>query len=59
MEWLKYSGLWITLIFNPFHWRLSYCVDPAKNEWPAPSRREIAVQIFMLTIRLVIDNGDW
>ena len=59
MNWIKYSGIWITLIVNPLHWRISYCIDPTKSEWPAPGRREVVVQVVMLSFRLVIDNGDW
>jgi hypothetical protein len=59
MNWFRYSGLWLTLIFNPLHWRIAYCIDPTKAEWPSPSRREVVVQIVMLSFRLVIDNGDW
>ena len=34
-------------------------IDPNRAEWPSPSRQEVVVQILMLSIRLVIDNGDW
>ena len=59
MDWIKYSGIWITLIVNPLHWHIAYCINPNKAEWPAPSRREISLQLLMLSVRVVIDNGDW
>lgn len=48
-KWLYYSGLWITLVCNPFHWRVSYHAEEDTH----------TVQLFMLTIRLVISNGRW
>jgi hypothetical protein len=59
MDWFRYSGIWLTLVFNPCHWRISYCIDPTKAEWPCPSRKEVEVQFLFLTLRIVIDNGDW
>jgi hypothetical protein len=31
-NYLKYSGVWIGLIVNPFHWRLAW--DKETKEWP-------------------------
>ena len=59
MNWIKYSGLWITLIINPLHWQFSYLNNPTANEWPAPNCNEHILQILMFSFRLVIDNGDW
>jgi hypothetical protein len=58
-NWVRYSGIWVTLILNPFHWRVAFNKNPYDTEWPAPDRTEIQVQIFMLSIRLVTDTGRW
>lgn len=57
MDWLRYSGIWLTLVFNPFHWRIGLIKD---THWaPAPNRTEVAFQFLFLTLRIVLDNGDW
>ena len=57
MDWLRYSGIWLTLVFNPFHWRIGLIKD---MHWaPSPNRTEVAFQFLFLTLRIVIDNGDW
>jgi hypothetical protein len=57
-NYIKYSGLWITLIFNPLHWQFSFFENP-NLEWPAPNRKEYVLQILVLSFRLVIDDGSW
>jgi hypothetical protein len=57
-NYIKYSGLWITVICNPFHWQFSFFKNP-NLEWPAPNRTEYVVQLLMLSFRLVIDDGSW
>ena len=59
MNWIRYSGLWITLIVNPLHWQVNYVKNSMDKEWPSPSRSEHVVQILMFSFRLVIDRGDW
>jgi hypothetical protein len=59
MDWIKYSGIWVTLICNPFHWQFSYVANETETEWPAPNRKTYILQILMLSVRIVIDNGDW
>ena len=58
MNWLRYSGIWITLICNPYHWRISYYRN-CDNEFPGPNRLSRTLQVGFLTVRIVIDNGDW
>lgn len=58
MDWVRYSGIWVTLICNPLHWQFNY-IKNLNYEWPAPNRKEYILQVLMFSFRLVIDNGDW
>lgn len=58
INWLKYSGVWVTLICNPFHWRISLLKNSV-FELPSPNRTEYGIQLFMLSIRIVLDDGSW
>ncbi len=58
MRYLKYSGIWVTLVLNPFHWQFA-CYQNKDNEFPGPNRFSGTLQVAFLTVRLVIDNGDW
>ena len=58
IRWLQYSGIWVTLVCNPFHWRIGY-YNNLDNEFPGPNRFSGTLQLAFLTVRLVIDNGDW
>lgn len=59
MNWIKYSGIWVTLICNPFHWQFHLITNQKETEWPAPNRTTHIFQILMFSFRIVIDNGDW
>jgi hypothetical protein len=54
MKWLKYSGLFITIAVNPFHWRLG--LDWGKDELNAWSAK---INLLFLGIHLVVDDGSW
>lgn len=56
MKWLKYSGCNITLKLNPYHWRF-YCAYNKTNEvWETDA---FVLELFPITIRIWVDNGDW
>jgi hypothetical protein len=58
MNWLRYSGIWITFILNPLHWRIG-TVNDTIWDYSTPNRKEMAFQLLFLTIRIVIDDGSW
>jgi hypothetical protein len=58
MDWLRYSGIWISLVVNPFHWRFSFDNKP-DTLLSAPNMRQCQIQIAFIAVRLVVDNGDW
>jgi hypothetical protein len=55
-NWLKYSGVWVTISLNPFHWDL----------WATTMKDELSrfgyryeIQLLFLNIRIVLDDGEW
>jgi hypothetical protein len=55
MNWIRYSGVWLTLILNPFHWRLQWF---KRNEFWHDTK-EYTSQFLFLSIRVVVDDGSW
>jgi hypothetical protein len=58
IKWLRYSGVWVTLILNPFHWGLGFYKDK-EEVLSAPNMLSYRLQIIFVTIRLVVDDGSW
>ena len=56
INYLKYSGLNVTIKFNPFHWRLSAGYFKTNEVWEQDA---LIIELFPITVRLWIDNGDW
>jgi len=56
-NWIRYSGVWITLIGNPFHWRFSW--ELLKDDELNPKMNRFEMQLFFLNIRIVLDDGSW
>jgi|688.fasta_scaffold59420_6 hypothetical protein len=54
MKWLKYSGVFLTLAVNPFHWRIG--LDWGKDELNGWT---LKLNFLPLGVHVVIDNGDW
>tara|TARA_R110000824_G_scaffold117285_3_gene269173 strand:- start:752 stop:970 length:219 start_codon:yes stop_codon:yes gene_type:complete len=54
---VAFSGIWITLILNPLHWRLT--LMPLKKNTLNPKFYEYNLQMLCLGIHIVIDDGDW
>lgn len=51
MNWLKYSGIWIGIVLNPYHWRL---------KWEHDSEQvfENCLYVGPVWIRVIFDNGE-
>jgi len=57
-NFLRYSGIWIGLIVNPFHWRFAW--DKGLKEWPNDTLLfENCVYVGPIYIRVIIDDGSW
>ena len=56
LNYLKYSGLNVIIKFNPYHWRLSASYLKTNEVWEQDA---LVVELFPITVRLWIDNGEW
>ena len=59
MNWLKYSGLSISLIVNPLHWSWMPWWRRDYNEWDGPNEWTGSCGLLFITIRVWIDDGSW
>jgi len=58
MNWLRYSGIWVTLICNPYHWQVSFSTQPDPI-WNDLNTKEYVLQFLFVSVRVVIDNGKY
>jgi hypothetical protein len=56
MNWIKYSGIWIGIVLNPFHWRLGFV--SGADVWNDPVF-ENCLHLGPVWIRVIIDDGRW
>lgn len=52
LNYLKYSGLWLGIVFNPFHWQLGWVRDDNMI-------MSNTVLLGPIWVTLIIDCGDW
>lgn len=52
MNWLKYSGIWVGFVLNPYHWKFSW----DKTDAPCFDN---CVYVGPVWIRVIVDNGQW
>lgn len=57
MNWLKYSGIFITATVNPCHWRLG--LEYGKDELCGPRSWTCRLNVLFLGVHIVIDDGQW
>jgi hypothetical protein len=57
VKYIKYSGLWVGLVFNPLHWEFRFTtIQPDDLN---PKAHGIFLTIGPVWIRGVIDDGSW
>jgi hypothetical protein len=56
LNYLKYSGLNVTIKFNPYHWRLNVDYCKTNEVWEQDT---LVIELLPITIRLWIDDGSW
>ena len=56
MNWLKYTGIFITVTVNPCHWRLG--LEYGKDEL-GPNSWSGRINMLFIGIHIVIDDGQW
>lgn len=59
IEYLKYSGLTFTIIFNPFHWELLPQMSDVCDELTHESMDGTTFSFLFVRISCWFDNGDW
>jgi hypothetical protein len=57
LRYLKYSGLSVSLTFNPYHWQ--YVPKYFRNGLDGWDPDYHSVSFLFLTIRVWIDDGSW
>lgn len=56
-EYFKYSGLWMGIIFNPYHWNFTFeFLHPDELN---PNMRGLYFNIGPIWVRAILDNGTW
>jgi len=56
-NWIRYSGVWITLVVNPLHWRIRF--ENIFEDELNPKMKFIDLQFIFLNIKVVVDDGSW
>jgi len=57
INWLKYSGVWCTIILNPFHWSFSW--EVVKQDPLNPKMTQLDFKLGPVRLLIVFDNGEW
>jgi hypothetical protein len=57
-NWLRFSGIWVGFVFNPFHWRFRYETKGNNDGWADPVF-ENCLYLGPIWIRVIIDDGRW
>jgi hypothetical protein len=55
-DYLKYSGITVTITFNPYHWRFLPEYEKESADWDISTNR---ISFLFLTIRFWLSNGDY
>jgi hypothetical protein len=57
-KYLKYSGIWVGFVFNPYHWEFKYITKV--KEWPESDNWfDNKLSLGPVWIRVIIDDGRW
>ena len=56
-NWIRYSGIWITFILNPFHWTFRF--ENIFEDELNPKMNYVNLQFFFLNIKIILDDGSW
>jgi hypothetical protein len=56
-NYLKYSGLWVGFVLNPYHWNFKWELNPLHDIETYIFHFELYLGLVWL--RVVIDDGSW
>jgi hypothetical protein len=57
LDYLKFSGVWISFAINPCHWRLAFRFDRPNDTDPA--MYQFSTTLGPLSVRAILDDGSW
>jgi len=57
LNYCKYSGIWISFVLNPWHWRLTF--DYKKPDDMDPALYAVNFSIGPITVKAALDDGSW
>lgn len=59
-NYVKHSGVTVTLIFNPLHWRfVPYFFMGTFAEWPDENAKTLVLKFLFIRFEVYIDDGSW
>jgi hypothetical protein len=56
-SWIRYSGVWITVIVNPLHWSIRF--ENIFEDELNPKMNYVNLQFLFLNIKIILDDGSW
>ena len=56
-NWIRYSGVWVGFVLNPFHWSFKW--ERESKEWPNDNVFENCLHLGPIWVRVIIDDGRW
>lgn len=56
-NYLKYSGMWVGLVFNPYHWE--FRLENTKPDELNPNNYGFMISLGPIWIRVCIDDGSY
>lgn len=56
-KWLRYSGIWVTLVLNPFHWQLR--AETFNKDELNPKMLGLVINTGPVVARIIIDDGSY
>lgn len=57
-NYLKYSGVWVGFVLNPYHWKFKY--QTKSTEFPdCDNLFDNCLYVGPVWIRIIIDDGKW
>jgi len=59
IEYLRYSGVWIGIVLNPFHWQLKIETKDSLFNDMNPNGKLLYISLGPLWIRIVIDDATY
>ena len=58
MKWLRYSGVWIGIVLNPFHWQFKW-ERTNDNDEHLVHVFENCLFVGPVWVRVIFDDGRW